>query len=113
MTGEVLFITGAASGIGAAVAREAVGRGYRTVLADINKPAAKGLADELGSVAAAVRLDVRDAAGWESALDAAWNRFGRVDVLVNNAGIVRTGFVKQLDLAAHRDMMDVNYFGPV
>jgi NAD(P)-dependent dehydrogenase (short-subunit alcohol dehydrogenase family) len=113
MTGEVLFITGAASGIGAAVAREAVGRGYRAVLADINEPAAKGLADELGPVAVAVGLDVRDPVGWESALDAAWDRFGRVDVLVNNAGIVRTGFVQQLDLAAHREMMDINYFGPI
>lgn len=113
MTGEVLFITGAASGIGAAVAREAVGRGYRAVLADINEPAAKALADELGSAAIAVSLDVRNAAGWESALDAGWNAFGTVDVLVNNAGIVRTGFAQQLDLAAHREMMDVNFFGPV
>jgi NAD(P)-dependent dehydrogenase (short-subunit alcohol dehydrogenase family) len=113
MSGEVLFITGAASGIGAAVATEAARKGYRVVLADIDEAAAAGRSDALGAAALAVALDVRDAAGWESALDAAWAHFGTVDVLVNNAGIVRTGFVRTLDLAAHREMMDVNYFGPV
>src|SRR5690606_31764054 len=109
----VFFVTGAARGIGAAFARLAVGRGRRVVLADVDETGAKTLAAELGERACAVALDVRDAAAWEEALDAAWARFGRVDVLVNNAGLLHPGTLLDHSDAELRQMLDVNVLGVI
>jgi NAD(P)-dependent dehydrogenase (short-subunit alcohol dehydrogenase family) len=111
VTGQVVFLTGAARGIGAATARAAVGRGYRVMLADIDGPAAAVLAEELGSAASSVRLDVRDPAQWEAAYKSTVDHFGSVDVLVNNAGIIHTGNARDLSLAEHRDIVEVNLLG--
>lgn len=113
VSGKVLFITGAASGIGAACARAAGERGYRVAVVDIDEAAAQEVAAELGAAAVALALDVRVPAQWDAALDAAWQHFGVVDVLLNNAGIIHTGYARTLELPEHRDMMDVNFFGPV
>jgi NADP-dependent 3-hydroxy acid dehydrogenase YdfG len=107
----VFFVTGAAHGIGAAFARLAVARGRRVVLADVDLDAARALAASLGERACAVALDVRDEAAWERALDAAWARFGRVDVLVNNAGLLHGGRLLEQSLEELRHMADVNFFG--
>ena len=111
--GKVLFITGAARGIGAATTREAVSRGYRVVLADIDGAAALELARSLGDAAHGLALDVRDPAQWQAALDQAWQRFGRVDVLINNAGVVHTGYVLDVPFEQHRHTIDVNYLGNI
>ncbi|MCW2671557.1 MAG: hypothetical protein JWP14_146 [Frankiales bacterium] len=108
---KTVVITGAASGIGAAAAKEAIGRGHRVAVCDINLAAADALCAQLGSDALAVHLDVRCAEEWKGAWDAVRERFGTVDVLVNNAGIIHTGFARDLSLEQHRDMVDVNYFG--
>jgi short-subunit dehydrogenase len=114
VTGQpVVFITGAASGIGAAAARQAVARGYRVVLADVNIAGAKQLAGELGQTAISCEIDVRDARSWEAAFDVAETGFGPVDVLVNNAGIIHTGHARGLTLAQHRDVVDVNLIGTI
>jgi NADP-dependent 3-hydroxy acid dehydrogenase YdfG len=107
----VFFVTGAAHGIGAAFARLAVGRGGRIVLADVDAEAAHALAAALGERAHAVALDVRDEAAWERALDEAWARFGRVDVLVNDAGLLCGGNLLEQSLAELRHMLDVNLLG--
>jgi len=104
-------ITGAGSGIGAAAAKEANGRGHRVAVCDIDLAAADALCAELGADALAVHLDVRSVEDWTGAWDAVRDRFGAIDVLVNNAGIIHTGFARDLSLDQHRDMMDVNYFG--
>jgi NAD(P)-dependent dehydrogenase (short-subunit alcohol dehydrogenase family) len=111
--GTVLFITGAARGIGAATAREAVARGYRVAVADIDLAAAETLARNLGEAALPLALDVREPKQWQQALDQAWQRFGRVDVLVNNAGVVHTGYVLDVPLEHHRHTMEVNYLGNI
>jgi NAD(P)-dependent dehydrogenase (short-subunit alcohol dehydrogenase family) len=111
--GKVLFITGAARGIGAATAQEAVRRGHRVVLADIDGDGAQALARSLGESALGLALDVRDPAQWQQALDAAWSRFGRIDVLVNNAGVVHTGYVLDVPFEQHRHTVEVNYLGPI
>ena len=110
---KVIFITGAASGIGAATARRAGELGHRVVLADINLPGAKALADQIGSRALALQLDVCSAEQWGAALDATWQRFGRLDVLVNNAGIVHTGYARDVSLEQHRQTIEVNLLGPL
>ena len=109
----VLLITGAASGIGAAVAEEAVARGHRVLLTDIDETAAQATARRLGAGAVGARLDIRDPEGWTRAFDLAEHEFGAVDVLVNNAGIIHTGRVRDLTLDQHRDVVSVNLLGTI
>jgi len=111
--GQVVLITGAGSGIGAATARFAVSRGYRVMLADVNIESAKLLAGQLGDRARACELDVRDADAWQATFAAAEAEFGPVDVLVNNAGIIHTGHASDLSLQQHRDVIDVNLVGTI
>ncbi len=111
--GKVLFITGAARGIGAATAKDAASRGYRLVLADIDGAGARQLAASLGAQALGLDLDVRDPAQWQRALDQAWQHFGAVDVLINNAGVVHTGYVLDVPFERHRHTVEVNYLGNI
>ena len=81
------LITGAASGIGAACARRMAREGAQLLLADLNGEGAKALADELGQ--ASVQADVTRTADIARMLDVAYQRWGRLDVLFNNAGIAQ------------------------
>ena len=110
---KTLLITGAASGIGAATARLAAERGHRVILADIDLDGARAVAEPLGDRAVATGLDITSDAQWERVLDEAWGRFGGLDVLVNNAAIVRTGRAENVAIADHQRTMDVNFMGPV
>ncbi|UGQ11744.1 SDR family oxidoreductase [Yinghuangia sp. ASG 101] len=85
--GRTAFVTGAASGIGLAVAASLLGAGARVVVADRDRDALKRAADHLGATALAVHLDVTDRDGWHDAKRTAEEAFGPVDILVNNAGI--------------------------
>ena len=86
LTGQVVFITGGAGGIGGATARRLAANGASIVVADINAEGAERLAAELPD-ALPVSMDVRRAADVERAVDATLARFGKIDVLVNNAGV--------------------------
>jgi short-subunit dehydrogenase len=110
-TDRVVLVTGAATGIGAAIAEAAIARGHRVLLTDIDADAVQETARGLGGRAAAFRLDVRDPAGWTNAFDAAEAAFGPVDVLVSNAGIIHTGHARDLSLQQHRDIIEVNLLG--
>ncbi|MGW7614381.1 SDR family NAD(P)-dependent oxidoreductase [Streptomyces antimycoticus] len=84
---RVAMVTGAASGMGAAVARQLAAEGARAVvLADVNGDGAAAVAEELPA-AVAVALDVTDAAGVDSAFQEVLRRYGRLDVLVHAAGV--------------------------
>src|SRR5919204_5358730 len=95
--GRVWFITGSTSGFGRALVHAARGRGER-VVATARRPEA--LAELEGDGVLVLPLDVTQAEAIEPALDAAAERFGRIDVLVNNAG---TGFVGALEEAGLED----------
>lgn len=84
---RVFVITGAGSGLGAAVARMAVGAGARAVLLDVNAEAGAAMAAELGAAARFVRTDVTSGPEGEAAVAAALEAFGRIDVAVNCAGV--------------------------
>lgn len=84
---RVFLVTGAASGLGAAVAAMAVAAGGRVLLADINAEAGEAMAQELGEAARFVQTDVTSAEDGQAAVDAAVDAFGGLHVLVNCAGI--------------------------
>jgi 3(or 17)beta-hydroxysteroid dehydrogenase len=90
--GKIALVTGAASGIGYAIARRLAEHGAHVVIADLELGAAKAVAKELSAAiakgaASAVKLDVREEASWKSVVDGVVAKHARLDILVNNAGI--------------------------
>jgi meso-butanediol dehydrogenase/(S,S)-butanediol dehydrogenase/diacetyl reductase len=109
--GKVGILTGAASGIGAATARRLSSEGARLVLADINRPAGEALAKELsrgGDGVAFETCDVRDRGQVDALVRSAAERFGRLDLLFNNAGSAAIGEVPDVDPAAWHDLFELN-----
>lgn len=107
----VAVITGAAGGIGAGLAREAVRRGMRVVLADRDAAALQAIAGEVGGLA--VPTDVTDPAALERLADAAFALDGQIDLLFNNAGILSTGFSWEIPAETWRQNLAVNVEGIV
>jgi len=110
---KTLLLTGGASGIGAATARLAVLRGHRVLIADIDLAGAEAVAAAIGEGAAATALDITADDQWERVLDEAWSRFGRLDVLINNAAVVHPGRAASVANRDHQHTLDVNFMGPL
>lgn len=109
---QVVFITGAASGIGAEVARRLHAKGATLVLTDLDEAQLKKLAGELGDDRVlTVVADVRDLSAMQAAVEQAVQRFGGIDTVIANAGIASYGSVLQVDPEAFRRLMDVNVSG--
>src|SRR3989442_9210529 len=106
LSGRTVLITGGASGIGAACARRLAANGARVLIADLDRGAAEKLAAELGQHA--VGADVTRAADIDAMLDTAWQRWGRLDVLFNNAGIIQGKPMLDVTPADWDRVMDVN-----
>ncbi|MEY2927245.1 MAG: hypothetical protein RL367_1722 [Pseudomonadota bacterium] len=110
---KAIFITGAASGIGRAVAQHFAGKGWFVGLADVNQA---GLAETAALLAQGQssqhRLDVRDRLHWQAALADFWEKGGgRLDVLFNNAGVARGGPFAETPAADNDLLVDVNFKG--
>lgn len=97
LDGKIAIITGASQGMGSAHARAFVAEGAKVVLTDVNEAAGQTLAEELGDTAIYVKQDVASVADWQSVVEKAEARFGVVNVLVNNAGILGM-FTSTIDL---------------
>ncbi len=87
LSGKTIIITGGAAGIGEAIARTSYQQGANVVIGDLNLDRAHAVADSLGERAVAVRCDVRNDIDHELLVESAVQSFGRIDGLVNNAGI--------------------------
>ena len=109
---SVVVVTGASSGIGAATARAFDAAGARVVLAARREERIRALALELGD-AIAVRCDVTSQTDISTLATAALDRFGRIDVLVNNAGQGLQATVEQVSVSDFRDVLELNLVAPL
>jgi NAD(P)-dependent dehydrogenase (short-subunit alcohol dehydrogenase family) len=113
VAGKKAFITGAARGLGAAIAHRLAEEGARVALADIDIAGAESVAAEIdratgAGTAFALSLDVTDEAQWIRALAEAEAALGGLSVLVNNAGILQTGSIETMSLGDWKRVMSVN-----
>jgi 3alpha(or 20beta)-hydroxysteroid dehydrogenase len=88
LKGKVAIITGAARGMGESHAREFVAEGAKVILTDLSETAGKAIADQLGKNAFFIKHDVTDAGQWSKVVEEGERKFGPINVLVNNAGIL-------------------------
>ncbi len=114
LKGRVVLVTGASTGLGLLVARQAAKAGARLVLAargEADLRAAEAELKNLGTEVLAVPTDVSDEGQVRNLVARAIERFGKVDILVNNAGIMRVGPIETMTVEDFRELMAVNFWG--
>jgi 3alpha(or 20beta)-hydroxysteroid dehydrogenase len=109
--GKVALITGAARGQGEAMARLFVQEGARVALGDILDDAGEAVAASLGDAAIYLRHDVSQEDSWANFVGTASDAFGRIDVLVNNAGILHLAPISEIALTDYMRVINVNQVG--
>lgn len=111
LDGKTAIITGAARGQGACEARLFADEGANVLLCDVLDDLGRSMAEELGERGAYVHLDVSNPTDWSRAVADATKRFGSVDVLVNNAAILRGGSIEEQTLDEYMTVVAVNQVG--
>lgn len=113
LDGQTAVVTGAAQGLGFAIAERFVAEGARVVLGDVNLEATQAAAEKLGGddVAVAVRCDVTKADEVQALLDTALSRFGGLDIMVNNAGITRDATMRKMTEEQFDQVINVHLKG--
>jgi len=114
LAGKVALISGGARGMGAVEARLFATEKAKVVIGDVLDPEGRAVEAEIkksGGDAVYVRLDVTSEADWKHAVDTAVSRFGKLDVLVNNAGVGGPGRLEDVTLAEWNRVMDINSTG--
>jgi NADP-dependent 3-hydroxy acid dehydrogenase YdfG len=109
LSGKTAVITGASSGIGEATARILAGAGARVMLVARRADRLQGLANEIGNNACFLALDLAQPDAAQALLDASVAQLGIIDILINNAGVLRTSPVDTFDLAELEPMIAINY----
>ncbi len=112
LDGRRILVTGAAQGLGAEIASQCVAAGARVLLGDVQDDVAAEVAASLGAAASWVRLDVTREPDWRAALAEADARFGGVDGLVNNAGVLHMGPIVEIGADDVTRLLAVNLAGP-
>ncbi len=116
MKDKVVIITGASSGIGKALTEEFVSRGYKAVMADINYEKLQelsGVFKNKGADVLPVRTDVSNENDCKNLINEAIRKYGKIDVMINNAGISMRALFEDLDLSVIKKVMDINFWGTV
>lgn len=108
---KVCIVTGAASGMGKADAILLAAEGARVVLTDLNEKDGQAVADQIGANAIFIKHNVTSESDWQHVVNTAVERFGRLDVLVNNAGMMTMGSVVDCSLEDYRKVNAVNSEG--
>jgi 3alpha(or 20beta)-hydroxysteroid dehydrogenase len=111
LVGKVVLVTGGARGIGEGIVRRFVAEGAKVMISDVLEAEGQALAEELGQ--AFVRLDVTQKADWDAAIAATEARFGKLDTLVNNAGVLIFKGIDDLSEAEMRRILDINLLGTI
>lgn len=109
---KTVAITGGARGIGYQTAKELIRRGHRVAIGDVDEVRAKEAADELG-VTVVTHLDVTDPESFRAFLDLVEAELGPLDVLINNAGIMPTGYAHEEEDAITRRQVEINILGVI
>ena len=112
LSGKLALITGAARGTGEQTERLFVEQGARVAIGDVLETEGRAVADSLGSEALFVRLDVTSAASWASAVEEVVARFGGLNVLVNNAGLLHRAPIAETSPEVFERLFRVNQLGP-
>jgi len=113
LDGKVAFLSGAARGIGAETAKLMVSAGAKVAIGDVLDERGRQTAKEIGESAIYVHLDVTSEVSWAEAMDATAKKFGKIDVLVNNAGIFNGKGVEEASLDDWHKLVAVNLTGVV
>ncbi len=114
MLKKVVIITGASSGIGKALAEKYVSEGWNVVVAARRLERLKALEEQFSNdVILSVKTDVTQETDCKNLIEQTIDRFGRIDVLINNAGISMRASFEDVELDVLRRLMDVNYWGTV
>ena len=111
LEGRVALVSGGARGMGAEEARLFAAEGAKVVIGDVLEAEGGATAAGIGDAALYTRLDVTSEASWQAAVALAEERFGRLDVLVNNAGILRFGLLEETPLEEWQQIIAVNQTG--
>jgi 3-oxoacyl-[acyl-carrier protein] reductase len=111
LANRVAIVTGAAQGIGAAVAAAYVKEGARVVIADLDRAAAEAAAARLGGEAIGLACNVGERASVDAMVSEAVARMGQVDILVNNAGITRTAMLHKMTMEQWHAVVNVHLTG--
>jgi NAD(P)-dependent dehydrogenase (short-subunit alcohol dehydrogenase family) len=111
LASKVALITGGASGIGAAIAEAYAAKGAEVAIVDLDPDAATRQAEAIGSPARGFSCDVSDATSVESVVAAVAETYGRIDILVNSAGVAMLAPAEEIGLTAWKTTIDVNLTG--
>lgn len=112
LEGQVAIVTGAARGVGFAIAERLVDAGASVVLGDVLKDEGESAAQTLGARARFAKLDVTLEDDWERVVDETLAATERIDILVNNAAVLHMGSLENTPAAVFQRVMNVNTFGP-